>query len=72
MARRRRRRVFHRWNNHVAPVFSLWCALVCKAGSHGGAREWEGRGKGYEECDRVKGYGSIIVFITWHPALRQL
>lgn len=34
---------------------------MCKAGSHGGPREWEGRGEGCEERDRVRGYGLAVV-----------
>jgi hypothetical protein len=42
---------------------------VCKAGSHGGPREWKGRSEGCEECDRVEGYIIWqylgIGFIAW-------
>jgi len=77
MARRRRRCMFHHRSNHVAPVFSFWSALVCKASSHGGPCEWEGRGEGCEECDRVKGCypqeGGLVNknanFITWNSEL---
>jgi len=56
MATRRPRRVFHGRNHNVAPVFGLWCALVCEAGGNGWTCEWEGRGKSCEECDGVKGW----------------